>query len=154
MLFFIYKNIKTHIIYRLIGAFEFCKPIYIIRDPELIKQVGVKDFDHFADHQNFADGTSDDMFSNSLFLLTGDKWRDMRATLSPAFTGSKMRQMFILVRQCASDMSNYFKKQGEAGKPLKYEMKDLFSKYTTNVIATSAFGIEVTPLKIQKMNFS
>ena len=83
------------------------------------------------------------MLSSTLFLLKGDKWRAMRATLSPAFTGSKMRHMFTLVTKCAVDMSNYFKKEAAAGRTLNYDIKDLFSKYSTNVIATSAFGIEV-----------
>ena len=71
----------------------------------------------------------------------------MRATLSPAFTGSKMRQMFDLIRQCATDMSKHFKKESESGQPLNYEMKDLFSKYTNDIIATAAFGIEVNSFK-------
>ena len=127
----------------MIGIFDFRKPLVVLRDPEIIKQIGVKDFDYFTDHQGLASVSNDDMFSNSLIFLVGDKWRDMRTTLSPAFTGSKMRQMFILVQQCATDMSAYFKKQSLGGEELNYEMKDLFSKYSNDVIATAAFGIEV-----------
>lgn len=60
-------------------------PAYIIRDPELIKQIGIKDFDHFSDHPKLHTDKN-----NALNALTGQKWRDMRSTLSPAFTGSKM----------------------------------------------------------------
>lgn len=67
------------------------KPFFSIRDPELLKQMAVKDFDHFEDHRSFVDEKADVMFGNSLVSLKGSKWRDMRATLSPAFTGSKMR---------------------------------------------------------------
>ena len=31
------------------GIFQFLQPMYLVRDPELIKHVTVKDFDHFVD---------------------------------------------------------------------------------------------------------
>lgn len=119
------------------------KPFFSIRDPELIKQMAVKDFEHFEDHRNFIDEKSDVMFANSLFLLKGAKWRDMRATLSPAFTGCKMRQMFELVAECADEMSDAFKKQAANNGFVDCEMKDLFSRYTSDVISSAAFGYKV-----------
>lgn len=105
----------------------------------MIRKITIKDFDHFADRQNF--GTSEDLFSKSLSILSGQKWKDMRATLSPAFTGSKMRQMFELIDECADRMAEYFvKKQDEK---LVLEMEDTFSRCTNDIIATCAFGIQI-----------
>lgn len=39
----------------MLGAFDFRTPILIVRDPDVIKQLVVKDFDHFEDHMNFID---------------------------------------------------------------------------------------------------
>lgn len=125
----------------------------MVRDPELIKQLAIKDFDHFEDHRSFLDDNTDVLFGNSLFMLKGAKWRDMRATLSPAFTGSKMRQMFDLVSECANDMSNYFLKQVANGETIKYEMKDLFSRYTNDVIASCAFGFKVNSMENKDNEF-
>lgn len=55
--------------------FEFRKPIFIIRDPKLLKKMAVKDFDHFVDHRVIIDETIDKMFGKSLISLTGNKWR-------------------------------------------------------------------------------
>lgn len=71
----------------------------------------------------------------------------MRATLSPAFTGSKMRQMFELVVDCADDMAKYLREEAKQGKLIQWEMKDLFSRYASDVIASCAFGLEVNSLK-------
>lgn len=124
-----------------------------MRDPELIKHMAIKDFDHFEDHRSFLDDNMDELFGNSLFMLKGSKWRDMRATLSPAFTGSKMRQMFELVSDCAKDMSNYFVKQAVNGQVLRYEMKDIFSKYSNDVIASCAFGYKVNSVEDTQNDF-
>ncbi|XP_065080267.1 probable cytochrome P450 9f2 [Ochlerotatus camptorhynchus] len=71
----------------------------------------------------------------------------MRSTLSPAFTGSKMRVMFDLVVECSQSMVEHFRSEAKAGKRLECEMKDVFSRFGNDVIATVAFGIKVDSLR-------
>lgn len=109
----------------------------------------IKDFDNFEDHRSFIDDKDDTLFGNSIIMLHGEKWRDMRATLSPAFTGSKMRQMFDLILECAVAMTNYFVENTSKSisKDFDCEMKDLFVRYANDVIATTAFGIKINSFK-------
>lgn len=145
---------------KIVGFYDFTSPSYLVRDPEVIKKIAVKDFDFFTDHtpmvpSDKADGEigEDSLFRNTLFALRGQKWRDMRATLSPAFTGSKMRHMFTLVADCARSMNSFFAGEAKAGKRLEYEMKDTFSRFGNDVIATVAFGIQVDSLKNRDNQF-
>lgn len=79
---------------RIYGAFFFRQPQYFVRHPEAIKLITVKAFDHFEDHRGFGGAADHDkIWSNSMFMMRGQRWRDMRATMSPAFTGSKMRRV-------------------------------------------------------------
>lgn len=133
--------------------FDFRIPLYIARDPDVIRQLTVKDFDYFEDHRSFVESDSDKLFGNSLFMLRGNRWRDMRATLSPAFTGSKMRQMFELVSECGEDMATYFLNEANAKRKIEWEMKDLFSRYTNDVIASCAFGLKVNSLEDRTNEF-
>ncbi|XP_055589834.1 probable cytochrome P450 9f2 [Uranotaenia lowii] len=130
---------------KVFGLHDVNIPMFVIRDPELIKQIGVKDFDHFMDHRPIFghdnDDSPDQLFVKTLFTMKDQKWRNMRATLSPAFTGSKMRQMFELVVHCAENMVDFYRGAVKSGK--EYEMKDVFSRFTNDVIATCAFGIQV-----------
>lgn len=87
----------------------------------------------------------DPLFEKNLITLKGQKWHDMRTTLSPAFTSSKMRTMFVLMSDCAKDVANYLIKESN-GQMLEIEMKDLMTKYTNDVIATSSFGIKCDSL--------
>lgn len=104
----------------------------------------MKAFDHFPDHRGFGEDADYDKFwSNSLFMMRGEKWRHMRATLSPAFTGSKMRHMFELVNECAVDAASHFRKRSENEKVISIEAKDIVSRYTNDVIATCAFGLKI-----------
>lgn len=86
-------------------------------------------------------------------MVLGQKWRHMRSTLSPAFTGSKMRSMFILISECAEQFVDYFVKKVDPSEPLTVEMKDVFSRFANDVIATTAFGIKCDSLKDKNNEF-
>lgn len=137
---------------KITGLFELMNPITQIRDPELIKQIGVKDCDHFMNHRTAIDEEVDPLFGRSLFVMKNEKWRDMRSTLSPAFTGSKMRSMFELVVNCSEDMKTHLIKDSKKGN-VSLELKDLFTRFANDVIATCAFGIQVNSLKDPKNEF-
>ncbi|XP_055589841.1 probable cytochrome P450 9f2 [Uranotaenia lowii] len=131
---------------KVFGLMDFNQPVFVLRDPELIKQVAVKHFEHFIDRRPIFGRDSespDQLFVKTLFSMSDQKWRNMRATLSPAFTGSKMRQMFELVVKCAENSVGFYR--GEIGQQSgkQYEMKDVFARFATDVIATCAFGIQV-----------
>lgn len=129
------------------------RPMFLIRDPELIRQIAVKDFDHFPDHPINIDENHEPLFGRNLLTLKGQRWRDMRSTLSPAFTGSKMRTMFQLVSECCFDTVNFLEKEIKEGKPLLTDLKDMFSRYTNDVIASCAFGLKVDSLKDKNNEF-
>uniref|UniRef100_A0A1L8E408 Putative cytochrome n=1 Tax=Nyssomyia neivai TaxID=330878 RepID=A0A1L8E408_9DIPT len=138
---------------KLMGMFEFRTPAYIIRDPELVKQLAVKEFDSFTDHRSVISSEADPIFGKSLISLKGDDWREMRATLSPAFTGSKMRLMFELVSECAKQMVSFIDNETKTKGIQTYEMKEFFSRMSNDIIATCAFGFQVDSLTHQTNEF-
>ncbi|KAJ6634902.1 Cytochrome P450 9e2, partial [Pseudolycoriella hygida] len=135
------------------GLFEFSTPTYIVRDPKLLKKLTVKDFEYFLDHKNFIGEDVDPLFGRALFSLQGQRWKDMRATLSPAFTGSKMRQMFEFVSSVGQQVATTIKTQIKNGGEKSFEFKDLARKFTVDTIATCAFGIEVNSFENPKNDF-
>ena len=128
-----------------IGMHSFFTPTLLIRDLELIKSVLVKNFDHFADHRAFLDEKADPLFAKNLAFVNGDKWKELRSLLSPAFTSSKMRAMYVLMSNCAENFSKSFLEKYKDEEAIN--MKDAFTKFANDVIATCAFGIEVDSIK-------
>lgn len=120
-------------------------PALVIKDLDLVKQLTVKSFDHFTDHLPVYPEEADALMGKNLFSMQGQRWREMRATLSPAFTSSKMRGMFVLMSECARNAANYLVKESN-GNILEIEARDLFSRYANDVIATASFGIKCDSL--------
>lgn len=134
-----------------VGVFDAMTPVVMIRDPELIKFIAVKHFDSFTDHRTLGNEIGEPLFAKNLFSLRGDKWRDVRNMLSPAFTSSKMKNMFKLMSDCATDFVDYLAKV-PADKNVM-EMKECFTRYTSDTIATCAFGISVNSMKNPENEF-
>jgi cytochrome P450 family 9 len=55
------------------GIFQLLQPVYLVRDPELIKHVTVKDFEHFVDLPIFIPEDVEPILTKSLQALKG-KW--------------------------------------------------------------------------------
>lgn len=124
---------------KLYGMFAFREPSVVVRDPDTLKQITIKDFEFFEDKQLIGN-ESDKLIGKSLIMLKGTKWHDMRSTLSPAFTGSKMRLMFDLIIENSINMATEMKKKNTT---LELDMKSLFNKLTIDMTANSAFGIKI-----------
>ncbi|XP_044272667.1 cytochrome P450 9e2-like [Tribolium madens] len=127
---------------RYVGFLQFNHPFLMVRDINLVKQLTVKDFDSFHDHFPFNYAKNDPILGKSLLLLSGQNWKQMRATLSPAFTANKMKNMYQLMTECAKNFVGHFKGKEKVA----VEVKDIFTRFTTDVIASTAFGIKTDSL--------
>ncbi|XP_015600307.1 cytochrome P450 9e2-like [Cephus cinctus] len=133
-----------------IGIFDQGSPVFIIRDPEVVKLVTVKNFTVFLDHKGFVKEEVDPLLGGGLFNMKGGKWKEMRAVISPTFTTSKMKCMFELMSKCGQDFVEFLEKEKQ---PLVLEMKDVFTRYANDVIATTAFGVTVNSIHDKENEF-
>lgn len=80
-----------------------------------------------------------------LLNISGNKWKDMRSSLSPAFTSNKMRHMFYLMQQCVDNFVQHFVCQKVD--LIEIEARETFSRYINDVIASTCFGYPCNSLK-------
>ncbi|CAH0723080.1 unnamed protein product, partial [Brenthis ino] len=130
---------------RFIGRYELLAPTIIIRDLELVKKITVKDFEYFQNHKSFVDENVEPLAARNLFLLQGQEWKDMRSTLSPAFTSSKIKLMMPFMEEAGEQMIRALKEQFAASDTgyIDIDCKDLTSRFGGDVIASCAFGLKV-----------
>lgn len=58
--------------------FQFLSPRFIVKDADIVKQITIKDFNHFVNHDGSLTEGSDGIFGKSVFLLEDNQWREMR----------------------------------------------------------------------------
>lgn len=85
---------------------------------------------------------ADKVLDRTLFALHNKEWRDMRTTLSPIFTSSKMKMMFELLSLHANDFVDFYEDRAKKGERLIVEVLDVFARFTADGISTSALGFQ------------
>ncbi|KAK4878619.1 hypothetical protein RN001_011125 [Aquatica leii] len=131
-----YKKAKA-MGYKHVGLFGFTRPEYMPIDLEIIKNILVKNFNYFCD-RGFYVNEEDDPLSGNLFMLSGSKWKNIRAKLSPTFTSGKMKMMFSIVIECSQKLNEVMNVQHKQG-PIN--IKNFLERFGTDVIGSCAFGL-------------
>nr|NP_001296015.1 uncharacterized protein LOC105397321 [Plutella xylostella]AIJ00774.1 P450 CYP6 family protein 14 [Plutella xylostella] len=123
-----------------VGFYIFHKPCLLLRDPKIIKQILVKDFETFSD-RNFA-GTEqkDSIGMRNLFGLRNPAWRYLRTKITPTLTRGKLRQMFPLMLETGEPMIEYIKQQKDKNGVKIIDAQEMNYKFCTDLIASVALG--------------
>lgn len=132
------------------GIYMFCKPILLALTPEFAKSVLVRDFIHFTDRGVYSNEKSDPLGAN-LFFLEGQRWKDLRAKLTPTFTSGKLKQMFGTLFSIGNRFVDHLKKVSDESN--KVEIYELLGRFNTDVISSVAFGFESNSLENPQSEF-
>lgn len=117
------------------GTFVFDKPTFVIKDPQFIKNIMIRDFYNFT-NRTIAYPEHDEVVSNFLFTMPNPQWKDVRSGLSPVFTSGKLKGMFPILSKTGERLQKHlYEKQGII------EAKEVMAKFTTDIIAECFFGI-------------
>lgn len=133
-----------------VGVYVFTRPILVLRDPEIIRCVLIRDFQNFYDRGVYVDENRDPL-SAHLFSLSGQKWKGLRMRLTPTFTSGKLKAMFGTLVDCGAPLQKYIDRLVQAGKLL--DVRELSASYATDVIASVAFGVDVNSIDDPNTDF-
>lgn len=134
------------------GIYIFDKPVFLVRDPELIKQILVKDFHVFNDKYASVD-VNDRIGYSNVFLMKNPGWKVLRAKLTPFFTSGKLKRMYELMLVVADDLDKHLEALNLDGAGKEVEMKDLCANFTTDLIGSTVFGLRANSLNDPKAEF-
>lgn len=118
-----------------------------------------------------------DPLSAHLFTLGGWRWRALRMKLSPTFTSGKMKMMYGVMAECAEKLEKMLEESAKNEEILEIKGKRLFNrfltdgktnpvihffpykfseplaKFTTDIIGTCAFGLQLNAMSDDESEF-
>lgn len=143
----IYKQLPNE---KFCGFYHMRTPTLMIRDPELINKMLIKDFSHFTDHELPVD-PSVNFLGSSLFFANGQKWKILRQKMSPGFTSGKLKLMHSQIKKCSKEMINYIDRKLKTTD--EFDVCDIINKYASDVIGTCAFGLKLGSMTDEDSGF-
>ncbi|XP_054157436.1 uncharacterized protein LOC128955785 [Oppia nitens] len=125
---------------RLYGVYSFHHKLLVVNEPDLIRDIVVKDFHILPDHYGMFTGSTN--FRNALFFMRGDEnWKRIRSVVTPAFTSGKLRTMMTNIDDISDKFIITLSELSKSGKPL--DMRKYLGAFAMDVISACAYGIDV-----------
>ncbi|XP_011869801.1 PREDICTED: probable cytochrome P450 6a13 [Vollenhovia emeryi] len=135
----IYNENRDH---SMVGFYNFTTPVLMVREPELVKTVLQTSFGSFHDNAIKINPKLDPLLANNPFFIYGDKWMAARKRLTYAFSSMRLKILLESVKQVCETLEQYVnKKLGKSGK-VEFELKELFAKFTAQVVSGTGFGVD------------
>nr|CAH7749946.1 unnamed protein product [Callosobruchus chinensis] len=118
------------------GVYIFDVPYLVIKSPEIVKNIMVKDFQHFVD-RSMALASHDAIQANMMFFQKGEEWKATRSKMTPVFTSGKLKAMCPMLAANGSRLVNHIKNHHG-----KMDLEEMSSKYVADGIFRVFFGME------------
>ncbi|KAH1021623.1 hypothetical protein HUJ04_011118 [Dendroctonus ponderosae] len=125
-----------------VGMYNSHIPELVAIDINLLKDIIVKDYSSFASHGLFYHEKN--VLTPHVFNIEGQIWKERRTKLTPLFTSAKMKQMFATVAGKSPGLIRLVGLSVDANKPA--DIKEILSRFTTDVISEAAFGLDCKSL--------
>ena len=87
------------------------KPSLVVADPELLKQIMIKDFPNFRNRYIF-EGS---VFGKNVLNARDETWKRIRNTLTPTFSAGKMKLMVPLIEKSCDTLMHKLEKIADSG---------------------------------------
>nr|ATN95983.1 cytochrome P450 6CY18 [Aphis gossypii] len=133
------------------GMFQMRTPYLMVRDPEIINSILIKDFSYFTDRGIYVNFSYEPL-SETLFFMENPLWKKLRNKLSPTFTSGKLKQMYSQIEECGDNMMDSIYSELKKN-PNEIDVRDILGKYSTDVIGTCAFGLKLNVAKDDTYSF-
>ena len=89
---------------RVYGGYTLAYDFLVINEPELIRQVFVKNFDIFPDRIVGSLGPSPKVNKMVVFMDGNEDWRRIRSVLTPAFTSRKIKSLMPYISEISDEL--------------------------------------------------
>uniref|UniRef100_A0A2C9K2J9 Cytochrome P450 n=1 Tax=Biomphalaria glabrata TaxID=6526 RepID=A0A2C9K2J9_BIOGL len=139
-----YKDKKVY------GWYDTRKPVLVVKDLDMIKDIFVKNFASFVDRYNLFEVNPP--FRDNLLNLRGEHWKHVRNIVTPAFSSGRIKKMTSHIHRNAKILLDNLQHICETGQEV--ELRDLSACFTLDVIASTGFGLEINTLKDPKNKFA
>ena len=140
------------------GVYFLSSKVFMIKDPDLIRQITIKDFEYFVDRSGndmskrmFGNHKVDKIWQKQMSNAHGEEWKNIRSTFTPIFTAGSMKAMMVFIQDSCGKLISAM--ESFADKNEDFEAKECLGKFSMDTIASCAFGVDAQSFTNDKSLF-
>ncbi|XP_072393601.1 cytochrome P450 6j1-like [Diabrotica undecimpunctata] len=130
-----------------VGIFVFNKPVLLLRSPELIGDVLVRD-SHLFLNKSVTLPDHNKITKNLLFFQEMSSWKKNRSKYTPCFSPAKLKIIFPIIMDIAEEMNQYIHNGSEV-----MDVRDISGKFFVETIARCLFGLKARCFQNENAGF-
>ncbi|CAH3190591.1 unnamed protein product [Porites evermanni] len=120
------------------GSYLFREPFLVVGDLDMVKEILVKEFPKFHDRKAVLEVPKP--YDRMLTIVAGQKWKDIRNTLTPTFSAHKMKQMMSFMNDALDTLLLKVDGISKTGEIVDFHR--WLQSLTMEVILSTAFGVK------------
>ncbi|GAB0100089.1 hypothetical protein DMENIID0001_160730 [Sergentomyia squamirostris] len=120
------------------GIYYFIRPVAVVTDPNLARDILIKHFIHFNDRGVYSNEI-DDPISAHLFSLEGDRWKEVRKVVAPLFSQQRIKSYHEDILKVSSRLRSRI--DAKLSHSANIDITDLSARYIIDAIGRCVFGI-------------
>ncbi|XP_066529809.1 cytochrome P450 3A27-like isoform X2 [Hoplias malabaricus] len=122
------------------GIYDGRLPILMTLDLEMIKSIMVKECYSVFTNRREANADLLGPFADGISIVKDEKWKRIRASLSPFFTSGRLKEIYPIADTYADRFIENLKKRNPED---SVKIKDVFAPYSMDVVASASFSVEI-----------
>lgn len=129
---------------------------WLIRDPELVRQITVRDFGHFVNRIDSVHSATDPLIGHELTNLKTTDWRQMRTILTPMLSAQRLKRIAIpALNESKIELVTFLKNEIKITKDevLSVNMMDLMTRSGVDSFCLTALSLKTNSLHRNGENY-
>lgn len=127
--------------FSMVGFYNFLSPSLMVIEPALVKAVLQNNFTNFQKNVVPIDSNLDPLIANNPFTTSGERWITGRKRLTYAFSSMRLKILFENIQFVCVEFEGFLDRKLDMSGKVELELKELFSRYTAQTMASAVFGI-------------
>ena len=115
---------------KLYGSFFGPRPMIVVGEPQMARDIMIKEFSSFTDRNPFK--VSLRYLSDSFLFKAKQEWKDGRSLVSPVFTTKRIKDIFIHFEKASKPLFMNIEEMIKDGKQDEIDIKDLLKVVQQN----------------------
>ncbi|XP_064470461.1 cytochrome P450 3A6-like [Ornithodoros turicata] len=128
---------------RLYGSYQDTDPCLVVAEPDLLREVYIKDFSSFADRVHLQ--VDEPLWDRSLFIINDEDWKNVRSIFSTAFTTTRLKAMVPKIVRVTSRTADVLVEHATNKEPV--DMYGIFLMSSVDAIAAVAFNADIDSIR-------